>query len=134
MRYLNLLLIGLGLCLVAACASNKKTGDASPSAERDAVSENMVSGSVMAQMFIIRNVTDGAEVRLEAEVMKVVKNGPQSPVLNEGERITLSVLKNELQDELPEAGDQITALIIHREIINVGEQPRSEWELSEIYE
>lgn len=134
MSYLKLPASVLFLCLISACATNKNSGSSYPAAERESVSDNMVSGSVMAQMFIIENVTDGAEVRLEAEVMNVVKNGPQSPVLNQGDRLTLSVLKNELQDALPEAGDQITALIIHREIINVGEVPRSEWELFEIYE
>lgn len=132
MAAFKLLTIFFCFCLITSCASNKNTNDNAPAMEMSDPDE-LEPGSVMARVFILETNTGDSDISIEAEIVEVVQNGPQSPLLNQGERITLVVLKYKMQNSLPEEGDTITALLQSKEIIQMGSEPTMQWELSEIF-
>ena len=132
MSALKLFSVMLCLGLITACASNKNNTDNTPAMDESGA-EELVPGSVMARIFILENTSEGDDISLETEIVEIVKNGPQSPVLNKGERITLMVSSQKIKDALPEEGDTITALLQSKEIVRMGSDPVMEWELSEIF-
>lgn len=120
------------LCLITSCASNKNSSDNAPVMERSE-SDELVPGSVKARILILETNSGDDDVSIEAEIVEVVQNGPQSPLLNQGERVTLVMLKYDMQNSLPEAGDTITALLQSKEIVQMGSDPTMQWELAEIF-